>query len=90
MCNYTHFSRVDARSITGVTLEGLEGVEVFTRAGSGGVPLVVNILLRIIVPKLVIVFTVFEVKLGGGTGVLGRHEGGGRCHKGDGEDLVHL
>ena len=87
---YPYLSGVDTRSITGVTLEGLEGVEVASGTGGGGVPLAVDILLGILVPKLIVVLSVLEVKLGGHAGVVCGHEGGGGCHEGDGNNLGQL
>ena len=85
-----YLSGVDTRAITWVTLVCLVGVEVSGGTGGGRVPLSVNIVLGISVPKLVVVFSVFEVKLGGHTGVGGGHEGGGRCHEGEGNNLGQL
>jgi hypothetical protein len=42
------------------------------------------------IPKLVVVFSVFEVKMGGHTGVHGGHESRGRGHKGKGDSNFHL
>ena len=81
----THLSRVDARGIRRVTLVSFEGVKVLGGTRGRGVPLLVNILLGDVVPKLAIVFTVFEVELGGDAGVGGGHEGRGGGHKGNGK-----
>ena len=86
----TNLSGVDTRGITGVTLVCLEGVEVSGGTGRVGVPLGVKILLGVVVKKLLVIFTVFEVELGGHASIVGRHEGGGRCHEGDGDDLGQL
>ncbi len=86
----THLSGEDARRIAGVSLVCLEGVEVSGGTRGVGVPLVVKILLGGVVVKLFVVFTVFVVELGGHASVVGRHEGGGRCHEGDGDDLGQL
>lgn len=88
--NVTYFSGVDTRGIRGVTLEGLEGVEVLGGTRGGRVPLVVDILLGILVPKLVIVFSVLEVELGGDRSLGGRHKGGSGGHKGNGDNRLHL
>jgi len=82
----TYFSGVDTRGIRGVSLESLEGVEVTGAASGGRVPLGVDFLLGVMVPKLIVVLSVFEVKLGGHTCVLGRHEGGSGGHKGNGDN----
>jgi len=68
------FSRVDSRGIGTVSLEGLEGVEVVRRAGGAGVPGLVDILLRGLVPELIVVLSVLEVERGNLTGAGG---GGG-------------
>ena len=52
------FTRVVSRGIGGISLEGLEGVEVHGGTGAVGVPLVVNRLLGFVVPKLVIVLSI--------------------------------
>lgn len=57
----TWFTGVDTTGIRGVTIPSFKGVEVAGVAGSGWVPLVVDILLGIIVPQLVIVFTIDPV-----------------------------
>lgn len=86
----THLSRVDTRSIARVALECLKGVEVAGGAGCAGVPLVVNILLGNLVPKLVVIFAVFEVEFGGDAGAGGWDECGGGGHDGDGYDFGQL
>ena len=86
----TYFTREDSRSIRGVTLESLEGVEVVSRARGRRVPLGIKILLGSGVEKLLVVFTVFEVEGGHHASVLGRNEGRGRCQKGDGDDFGQL
>ena len=74
----THLSRVDTRSIGGVALEGLEGVEVTGGTGRVGVPLVVDVLLGILIPEFVVVLSVYESSVSGG-GSSGRCGGGGGC-----------
>lgn len=86
----TYFSGVDTRGIRGVTLEGLEGVEVLGGTRLRRVPLVVDILLGVLVPKLFIVISILEVELGGDWGLGGRHEGGSGGHKGNGDNRLHL
>ena len=88
----THLSGVDTRGIGRVSLEGLEGVEVLSIAGGARVPLVVDILLGIIVPKLVVVLSVNELGVhpGGHASVLGRNEGGSRGDGGGDNSELHL
>lgn len=88
----TNLSGEDTRGIGRVSLEGLEGVEVLSGAGGARVPLVVDILLGIIIPKLVVVVSVH--KLGADPGdhasVLGRNEGGSRGGGGGDNSKLHL
>lgn len=76
------FTREDSGGIRGVSSEGLERVEV--RGGTRGswVPLCVNVLLGVVIPKFVIVFTELHVKVGGNTSCeRGRSEGTGTGEK---------
>lgn len=86
----SYLSRKDTRSITGVSLVRLEGVEVTCRTGGIGVPHVVYVLLGHLIPKFAIVRTVFEVELGGHASVHGWDKCGGGCHDGDGDDFGQL
>ena len=80
------FTRVDSRCIRGVAVPSLERIEVKGTAGSVGVPLGVNDLLRFVIPKFVIEFTID--KIGKNTGGEACTEGSrckcaGRCHEGE-------
>ena len=66
---------VETTGIRGVSFECLEGVEVGGRAGGTGVPLFVDLLLGIIVPKFFVVFSVFKEQFGGNTDLSGRSKG---------------
>ena len=81
----TVLTGVDAGSIGGVALEGLEGVEVGGGTGGIGVPSGVDILLGGVVPALLVVLSVLEVEVGGETSA---SEGGGegRGTGGQGKD----
>jgi hypothetical protein len=76
------FTRVDSGGIRGVSSEGLERVEVHGGTRGSWVPLSVDNLLGIVIPKFVIVFTVLDVKVGGNTSCeRGRGEGTGTGEK---------
>ena len=55
------FTRVFSRSIRGVSIESFERVEVLGSTRLAWVPFSVNILLSIVIPKLFVVLSVFEV-----------------------------
>ena len=80
----TGLTRVDSRGIGGVSVPGLEWVEVTGGAGGVRVPPVVNILLGIVVPKLLVVVSIFVEEPGGRANSKGsRSEGVGSSYKGD-------
>ncbi len=55
------FTRVLSRSIRRVSVEGFERVEVLGSTRLAWVPLYVNFLLSSVIPKLIVVLSVFEV-----------------------------
>ena len=77
-------SREDARCVRGVSTEGLKGVEVLGGPGGVGVPSVVHVLLRVVVPKLVVVISELNEEsarldnTGAERGGRGEGRGGGR------------
>ena len=81
----TVLTGVDAGSIGGVALEGLEGVEVGGGTGGIGVPSGVDILLGGVVPALLVVLSVLEVEVGGETSA-GKGGGESRGTSGQGKD----
>ena len=71
----TRLTGVDPTGVGRVSLVRFKGVEVTCRARSVGVPLVVQILLRVLIEKLAVVLAIFEVEFGERTWRRGRDEG---------------
>ena len=54
------------------------------------IPLVVYVFLGILIPKLIVVFTIFEVEFGGKTSVGSGDKGSGGGNKGQGDSFGQL
>lgn len=89
----TVLTRVDSRGIRTVSFESLEWVEVLGSTRWGRVPGGVNILLGVVIPKFVVVLSVFETKVGGNacSEWLRGESGGTDGEEGNnGDDLLEL
>jgi hypothetical protein len=80
---------VHSRGIRAVSIPSLEGVEVGRAARGHRVPSAVDLLLGVVVPHLIVVFSVLHVEgSGANSHGGGRGEGGGRCdERGEGNKL---